>query len=133
MAYPSSAYEYRKTAITGASPIQVIVLLYDGALRHMEAGRHAIAHQDHSRQNEHLQQAQRILMELMSCLDLEKGGEIAWNLLKLYEYSLAELVRANLEDDPAGVSHAIRILSDLRESWVQLGTTALLTEQAFAA
>lgn len=98
----------------------------------MEAGRHAIAHQDYPRQNEHLQHAQRILMELMSCLDLERGGEIAWNLLQLYEYSLGELVRANLEDDASGVSHAIKILSDLRESWVALDIHAA-PETALAA
>jgi flagellar secretion chaperone FliS len=132
VAYPSSAFEYRKSAVTGASPIQVIVLLYDGALRHMEAGRHAIAHQDYSRQNDHLQHAQRILMELMACLDLDRGGEIAWNLLQLYQYCLDELVRANIEDDAAGVSHAIRIFSDLRESWVQLQDCAD-TEIAIAA
>lgn len=133
MAFPSSAFEYRKSAISGASPIQVIVLLYDGALKHMEAGRHAIAHQDFPRQNEHLQAAQKIVMELMACLDMEKGGEIAWNLLKLYEYSLNELVRANIEDDSAGVSHAIKIFSDLRESWIKLAEPIYEIEQALAA
>jgi flagellar protein FliS len=133
MAFPSSAFEYRKSAVTGASPIQVIVLLYDGALKHMEAGRHAIAHQDFARQNEHLQAAQKIVMELMACLDMEKGGEIAWNLLKLYEYSLNELVRANIEDDSSGVAHAIRIFSDLRESWVKLADPVYEADHAIAA
>lgn len=120
MAYPTYAHEYRKNAVAGASPLQMVVMLYDGALRHMEAGRHAIAHQDYPRQNEHLQQAQRILMELMSCLDMEKGEEISHNLMSLYDFTLRELVRGNLEDDASAIALCIRIFSDLRESWVQL-------------
>lgn len=131
MAYPTHAYEYRKSAVTGASPIHIVVLLYEGALRHMEAGRHALAHQDYPRQNEHLQASQKIIMELMSCLDMEKGGEIAVNLLKIYEYALGELVRANIEDDAGAVSQCIRIFSDLRESWVKLDQVP--AEQAYAA
>lgn len=131
MAYPTHAYEYRKSAITGASPIHIVVMLYEGALRHMEAGRHALAHQDYPRQNEHLQAAQKIVMELMSCLDMEKGGDIAFNLLRIYEYVLAELVRANVEDDSSAVSGCIRIFSDLHQSWAQLDRAP--AEQAHAA
>ncbi len=59
-------------------------------------------------------------MELMSCLDIEKGQEIAKNLLSLYSYVLNELVLANMNDDVAPIDRAIRVMSDLRESWSQL-------------
>jgi flagellar secretion chaperone FliS len=120
LAYGKIADEYRKNAVNGASPLQLIVMLYDGALRFMEAGKDAMKKRDLPRQNENLQKAQRILMELMSCLDMEKGGEIAQNLLALYAYSLDELVQANVTDDPEGVERAAKVLSDLRQSWVQL-------------
>lgn len=114
------AFEYRKSAVIGASPLQLIVMLYDGALRHIEAGRHAMGMREIEKQNGHLQQAQRIVMELMSCLDTEKGGEIASNLMALYSYVLNELVQANIQDEPENLLRCSNILSELRESWVEL-------------
>lgn len=112
-------------------------MLYDGALRFMEGGRQAILQQDLSRQNDQLQRAQKIIMELMACLDMDKGGDVSKNLLALYTYVLNELVRANLEDDPEGVQRCVQIISELRESWdaidrsTRQGTPA--KEQAYAA
>lgn len=114
------ANEYRKNAVNGASPLQLIVMLYDGALRFMEAGKHAMAFQDYPKQNDQLQRAQNVIMELMSCLDMEKGGEVAKNLFAIYTYVLNELIKANVEDSPDGVERCIRVMSELRDSWTQL-------------
>ena len=112
--------EYRKSAVNGASPLQLVVMLYDGALKFMEAGKHAMAGGDLEKQNQNLQKAQRIISELMSCLDMEKGGEIAKNLFALYSFALNQLVEANITDDPKPIDTCIKVLSDLRESWVAL-------------
>lgn len=120
MAYGRFVHEYRKGAINGASPLQLVIMLYDGALKHMEAGKHAIETRDLKNQNEQLQKAQKIVMELMSCLDMKQGGEIAKNLLALYTYILNQLVTANIEDKIEPVNRSMQILSDLRESWVQI-------------
>lgn len=120
LAYGRIAHEYRKNAVNGASPIQLVIMLYDGALRFMEGGRHAIAHQDFVKQNQQLQQAQKIVMELMSCLDMDKGGDVAKNLLSLYTYVLNELVKANCEDNPDCVTRCMQVMRDLRESWVAI-------------
>lgn len=95
-------------------------MMYDGALRFMEAGRHAMANKDLEKQNANLQRAQRIVIELMSCLDMKQGGEVATNLFALYSYVVDELVKANVEDDPAAIERCIKVLSDLRESWSEL-------------
>ncbi|MBC8066661.1 MAG: flagellar export chaperone FliS [Chlorobia bacterium] len=106
--------------MNGASPLQLVILLYDGALRFMEAGKYGIEHQDLEIQNKNLQKAQKIVMELMSCLDMEQGGEIATNLLALYTYVLNELVEANIGDKPEPIDRCIKILCDLRQSWVEV-------------
>ena len=93
-------------------------MLYDGALRFMEAGKHAMQEKDLEKQSQNLQRAQRIVMELMSALDMTAGGDISKNLLALYTYVLDQLVQANLKDDPTGVDRSIQVFSDLRESWV---------------
>ncbi|HXH59827.1 MAG TPA: flagellar export chaperone FliS [Fimbriimonadaceae bacterium] len=119
MAY-SSIDQYRKSSVSSASPLQLVVLLYDGALRFMEAGKHAMIQRDVYRQNESLTKAQRIVCELLSTLDLDKGGEIAQNLASLYTYVYNRLVQANIEDKPELVDEAMAVMSELRESWVEL-------------
>lgn len=123
MAYNKSAFEYKKNAVNGASPLQLIVMLYDGALRFMEAGKHFMKEGNLDKQNDNLQKAQRIIMELMASLDMEKGGEIAKNLFSLYGYVTNELITANINDDTVPIDRSIKVMSDLRESWVALETS----------
>ena len=120
MSTSKHVFEYRKQAVNGASPLQLVIMLYDGALRFMEAGRHAIVARDIERQNSNLQKAQRIVSELTSCLDMAQGGEVARNLFALYTFCYNQLVAANVEDRPELVEQAMKIMSELRESWVQL-------------
>lgn len=112
--------EYQKAAVNGASPLQLIILLYDGALKFMQSGRKAMEEGNRDLQNASLQKAQKVLMELMSCLDMKQGGEISKNLLSLYSYVLNELVMANMTDDRDGVDRGIKVLTDLRESWREI-------------
>lgn len=123
MAYARFTHEYQKSAVNGASPLQLVVMLYDGALRFMETGKRAIQTGNRDEQNVALQRAQRIVMELMGALDMEQGGDIAKNLLSLYSYVLNELVSANMKDEVGGIDRAIKVMSDLRESWSQIEAT----------
>ncbi len=116
----SSIDQYRKSAVSGASPLQLVIMLYDGALRFMEAGRHAMLKREVYQQNDNLTKAQRIISELLSTLDLQQGGEVAKNLFSIYTYVYDKLVEANLEDKPEIVEECTTILSELRESWVEL-------------
>lgn len=121
MAYGSpSIDQYRKSAVNAASPLELVIMLYDGALKFMEGGKHAMAQENLEKQNELLQKAQAILIELISCLDFEKGGEIAGHLTQLYTYAHDQLVEANIQDDPVCIDRAIRVLSELREGWVAI-------------
>jgi flagellar secretion chaperone FliS len=112
--------EYRKGAVNGASPLKLVIMLYDGALKFMESGKRALLDHNLEKQNADLQKAQRIITELMSCLDMDKGGEIATNLFALYSYVLNELVQANIEDKHEPIERCIVVMSELRESWVEL-------------
>jgi flagellar secretion chaperone FliS len=120
LAYGRHVHEYQKGAVNGASPLQLVIMLYDGALRFLEAGKHAMVRGEIAKQNDNLQRAQKIVVELMSCLDMKQGGDVAKNLLALYTYVLNELVMANIQDKPEPVERCIKVLSDLRESWAQV-------------
>ena len=116
----TSIDQYRKSAVSSASPLQLVVMLYDGALRFMEAGKHAMLKNDVYVQNENITKAQRIVSELLSTLDLDQGGEVAKNLLSIYTYVYDRLVEANIEDKPEVIDECVAIMSELRESWVEL-------------
>jgi flagellar protein FliS len=135
LAYGRIAHEYQKQNVNGASPLQLVIMLYDGALRFMEAGKHAMANGNLDKQNYYLQKAQKIIVELMSCLDMEKGGDIAKNLFALYGYVMNELVRANIEDKADAIDRSIKVMSDLRESWSEIEKASRIrtSEQALAA
>lgn len=114
------AHEYRKQAVQTASPLELVVMLYDGALRFMEAGKQAMADRDNFRKNDQLQRAQKIVTELMCCLDMQQGGEIAQNLFAIYSYVHNTLVEANVAEDPGKIDECVAILSQLRDGWAQI-------------
>jgi len=120
LAYSRTIDQYRKSSIGAASPLQLVVMLYDGALRFMEAGKHAMASGDTYAQNDNLTKAERIVTELLSTLDMTQGGQVAENLFSLYTYVYDSLVEANIEDKPEKIDECVQIFSDLRESWVEL-------------
>lgn len=120
MAHSSSIDQYRKSAVASASPLQLVIMLYDGALRFMEAGKHAMQRRDVFAQNDNITKAERIVGELLATLDMEQGGDVAKNLFSLYTYVYNTLVEANIEDKPEKVDECITIMSELRESWREL-------------
>jgi len=112
--------QYRATAIQTASPLQLVIMMYDGALRFILAAKQALQAKDRYEQNQNLLRAQKVVGELICCLDMHKGGEIASNLLSIYTYVYDELVRSNIEDDIEGLERCSQILSELRSGWVQM-------------
>ena len=112
--------QYKRTAVQTASPLQLVIMLYDGALRFIVLGRKAMLEGDLYHQNHYLQKAQRIISELTACLDMEKGADISSNLFGLYTFAYNELVAANVGDDPKPLYNAERVLEQLRSSWIEL-------------
>ncbi|MCS6950522.1 MAG: flagellar export chaperone FliS [Armatimonadota bacterium] len=120
MAWTSPTEVYQQTQVGTASPTRLVVMLYDGAIRFLKQGQAAIQQRDHERQNHCLVRAQRIIAALMGALNLEEGGEIARNLLALYQFMHEQLVLANLEDDADRVQRVCQMLESLREAWAQV-------------
>ena len=112
--------QYRRNSVDSASPLQLVIMLYDGALRFIEQARVAIKQKNLAAQNDSLQKAQRIIAELTSSLDMDRGGEIATNLFSLYNFCYSELVTANIMDDESKLDAVIVVLVGLRDGWVQL-------------
>ena len=116
---PYSAY--KKNEIQGASQGKLILLLYDGAIRFL---RQATVHIEQSEINgahENIMRAENIIAELMNTLNMD-AGEVAENLLRLYEFMLWHLIQANKDKDQTKVEDVISMLTDLRGAWGQIVT-----------
>lgn len=112
--------EYQSNQISTAEPKQLIIMLYDGAVRFLESAAQFMGDfRMYDKANNNLLRAQDIITELMVSLDLEKGGEVAQNLLNLYAYMKKQLLDANLKKSAAEVEKVIAMLKDLRIAWDQ--------------
>jgi flagellar protein FliS len=120
MALTSPYDVYQRTQVDTASPAKLVVMLYDGAIRFLRQAEAAMQQGDREKQNHFLVRAERIITELAGSLDMEAGGEIAQNLMALYQYMNEQLVMANLEDDLEKVQKVCEMLQSLREVWVQV-------------
>lgn len=119
------ARTYRDNAILTASPAQLVLVLYDGALGAMAAARQAFDRpaRDLSRFgiiNRNLNKAQRIIGHLQSKLDFEASEEFAGMMYRLYDYYKRRLLEANVRKDVQPIIEVEKLLSEVREAWATM-------------
>ncbi len=110
---------YKKAQIETATPENLILMLYDGALRFMGQAEEAFKEKNLEKISNLLLRIQAIFTELMTSLDKEKGGDIATNLERLYLFFLRQLTDANIKKDPAPMLAIKPLVQDLRNTWEQ--------------
>jgi flagellar secretion chaperone FliS len=116
-AFQQRAYgQYQRSQVETATPGQLVVLLYQGCVRFTQRGRLALEAGDHETARVSFLRAQDIVAELMSGLNLE-AGEIAENLLRLYEYLYRRLVLANVKRDVSAADEVERLVRQLLPAW----------------
>jgi len=108
------------SAVNSASPLQLVLLLYDGAIGSLATAKGQMQDMKFAEKGRLISKAIGIIEGLRSVLDFEKGGEISKNLNDLYEYMKHRLTIANLKNDPEGPAEVIRLLNDLRTAWAKL-------------
>lgn len=124
----AKAYQqYFETRIQTASPGHLVVMLYDGLLRFLKQTRRGLEQGDADTARMAADRAAAILQELVATLNLETG-EIAANLLLLYEFSLTRLLQAQLKREPEMLDAAIQALETLRDAWHQIAVSAAPTQ-----
>ncbi len=121
---------YKEIQIKTANQIRLIVMLYDGAIRHINLAVDLFAdgYRRYDAINGHIIAAQDILSELMASLDFDKGGTLAKNLFSLYSFMNRRLLEGNLKKDPAPLSEVKKLLGNLREAWDEISTKKGLEE-----
>ncbi len=111
---------YQKAAVSTVDQRKLIVLLYDGAIKFLSIAVNKLEAGDSYEAHTNLVRGKTIVAELLASLNMEKGGEIASNLQRLYAYMFNELIDANLQNDPLRVTHVIELLKQLRDAWKDL-------------
>lgn len=120
----NSAYSFRSyktVAAQTAPPGQLVVMLYEGAIRFLECALAGFEHEDPKEFNETINnnvlRAQEIIGELDDSLDLDQGGQLAVTLRGLYRYMDLQLTHSNASKVPDGIRDTLQRLSTLRDAW----------------
>ena len=109
--------QYAQTKIQTASAGDLVIMLYQGCVKFMRLAKKSMKEGNIHNTNEYLIRSQDIIMELLTTLDGEKGGEVATNLAALYEYMYRELIQANMKKDPERIDQVEGMLLELLEAW----------------
>jgi len=108
---------YRRTEVQSRTPLELVTMLYDGALRFMAVAREAIERKDIPARRDALNRTMAIVSELQSALNLQAGGDVAIELDRLYEYASVRLLDAAMKNDVAPIDEVRRIFEILRDGW----------------
>ena len=127
---PNPYQQYRATKVQTAGSVDLVVMLYQGAVKFIRLGMEAMDRDDSKAAHESLVRAQDIVVELLGSLNREEGGQIASQLSGVYDYCFRRLVSANIKKDPDPAREVLRIMRELGSAWQQI---ALQQRQAHAA
>lgn len=107
-----------ETSVDSATPHQLILMLYDGALLSLRTAGTAMQSKNIPAKGAAVSKAIDIITNgLKASLDLEAGGELAGRLDALYEYMTERLLYANLHNNQAALEEVSGLLASLREAW----------------
>ncbi|BBG30416.1 flagellin-specific chaperone FliS [Zymobacter palmae] len=111
-----------ETAVMGASPHQLIVLLYDGLEKALNRALWALDEGKVAERGMAISKAITILDNgLDAALDMEKGGELSENLHNLYGYMSRTLLKANIKVDRNSIEHVADMVNDIATAWRSIG------------
>ncbi|MBV5329159.1 MAG: flagellar export chaperone FliS [Chlorobium sp.] len=109
--------KYQQNQVLSASPEQILLMLFDGAIRFTRQAIIALEEDNSAGFYHGISKAMAIVTELSNSLDHAVGGEIAENLDALYHFMTQELIQANLHKDMAKLRVVEGLLVDLRSTW----------------
>ena len=111
---------YVANQVLTASPAELTMMLFDEGIRTLKKAEAAFATETPARLeiiNNHLIHAQDVILELSLALDMEKGGDVAVNLGRIYDFMLRHLRQANVTKSLPPVEEVHEMLTTLREAW----------------
>jgi len=118
----NAALAYGARKVETASPAELVLMLYEGAIKFCNIAMGAIEKKDYEKANTNIQKARRIIVELQTTLDHKY--KVAEDFDVIYDYIFKTLVQANIKKDPEILEEALKQLRDLRDAWKEIMRTA---------
>jgi len=125
------AQSYRQLSVQSASPLELVVMLYDGVITALLCAVGALEAHDIEKKCQHLNHALTIIIQLEGTLNFELGGDIARNLQGFYAYSRAKIATANMENSAEILQALVEHFTTLRNAWKE-GERQLTIEESQA-
>ena len=118
------AKSYKSSSIETATPGQLVLMLYDGALRFMTQAEQGL-HETNVRVrnetvNNNLIKAQNILAELQNSLDMKVPGDFPKTMWGLYDFMMRQLQQANMQKSAEPIKTVKKMLKDIRDAWDEM-------------
>jgi flagellar protein FliS len=114
-----------ETRLLGASPHQLVAMLFDGFMEAVAQARGALRNRDMATKGRCIGRAVRIIDEgLRAGLDLQAGGTLARDLHELYGYLTLRLTVANLRNDDSALDECLRLMRPLQQAWMAIAPDA---------
>jgi flagellar secretion chaperone FliS len=111
--------QYQQNQIISSSPEQILLMLYDGAIRFTRQAAFGLEEENYTVFHHGLKKSMAIITEFSNSLDHAIGGEIAENLDALYSFMIRELTLANLHKNLDKLKVVENLLVDLRATWAE--------------
>lgn len=116
------AQAYAQTHVNSRSPLELVVMLYEGLGRFVGEARSAIDRGDIAAKRAAVSRALAILSELQSTLNMTEGGELALSLDGLYTYMNGRLLDGSMKNDVAPFDETVKLVGTLREAWNEIAS-----------
>ena len=116
----STSNPYLRTKVMTASPTELRLMLFDGAIKFLKQGKDGLEKKDYEQSYSGITRCQNIIMELLTTLDPEQSPELCEKLSGLYTFMYTQLVKASTERDPEIANEVLGLLQYERETWVML-------------
>lgn len=110
---------YQDTSIRGATPIELVVTLYNSVIEDMQRAMQAMQHTDVEARASQVGHALLVLQQLQGTLNFEQGGQAAKQFEQFYNLIRAKLLEAQMRASPDLIQQQIRFMSEVRDCWIQ--------------
>jgi len=122
---PDPTLAYRQSASQSASPLRVVILLYEQLVKDIQRAMAAMVHDDIETRANEIDHALVVVGKLQSTLDMEHGGEVARNLERFYQTLRGSLIEAQARLSPELLRAQVAHLLTLREAWIEVEQASL--------
>jgi len=113
--------EYLKQSVMTASASELIIMLFDSCIKNLKQAEICLnEHKDLNASNLHFQKSQKIIMELINCLDTHY--EISMQIIPIYQYLLNTIRQMNVKKDTSLLPDILDILASLRDTWQKIAS-----------